>query len=435
MGRSLNLLEQITANTSPGPFYEGDDETIAPPTNPLIRLIAFYLPQFHFVPENNHWWGEGFTEWTNVTKAAPRFAGHYQPRLPGALGFYDASQPDTLKRQAAMAKRYGIAGFCFHHYWFQGRRILEKPLDVLLANPDIDLPFCVNWANESWTKRWDGSEQSVLLQQQHSIEDSLAFARSLEPMFRDKRYIRINGRPLLLIYRPALFPDPMQTIAQWRAQFMSVGLGDPYIAMVQRYGDGNASKYGMDAAVGFPPFYLSTNIPLRDDLELFDAKFHGAVRQYEALAEATISNYDRERNTFPGVSPSWDNDARTPGRGTCFSGSTPVIYSRWLRAACIACMRNFAGDERLVFINAWNEWAEGAYLEPDRHFGYAYLAETRRVLNELSPELVDMPSLTGETNWVPPNFTLKRHARRLARETLNYVANIAEEVAWRLRRK
>lgn len=429
----MNLLDQIIASTTPGPHYEASDETILPPDHPLVQLIAFYLPQFHPIPENDRWWGEGFTEWTNVTKAVPRFAGHYQPRLPGALGFYDATRADVLRRQAAMAKQYGIAGFCFHHYWFGGRRVLEKPLETLLANPDIDLPFCVNWANESWTRRWDGLEKTVLLQQEHTPEDSLAFAQSLEPLFRDKRYIRIDGRPLLLIYRPGLFPDAKQTVAQWRQYFKSRGLGDIYIAMVQRQEDKDPSRYGMDAAVGFPPFYLSAGIPPREDQDKFDPRSVCIVRDYDTLVDATISEYDRENHTFPGVVPSWDNEARMPGQGICFAGSTPLAYGRWLKAACIASMRKFAGDERLVFINAWNEWAEGTYLEPDRHFGYAYLAETRRVLSSLSPEMINMP-LSVDFAWTRPKPTVLRRARRMARLVLNFLANCAEEVAWKLRK-
>jgi lipopolysaccharide biosynthesis protein len=428
----LDLLKQIAINTAPGPDYEEDSDSVQAPAAPLVRLIAFYLPQFHSIPENDLWWGTGFTEWTNVTKAVPRFAGHYQPRLPGALGFYDATNPDVLRRQAAMAKKYGIQGFCFHHYWFQGQRILQKPLETLLANPDIDLPFCVNWANESWTRRWDGRERTALIQQEHSIEDSLAFARSLEPMFRDKRYIKIDGRPLLLVYRPALFPEMKKIVALWRALFSSAGFGNPYIAMVQKHGDGNPFLYDMDAAVGFPPFYASAGLPVRKDLDLFDAQYHGLVRNYQTLADATINAYRDEIRTFPGVTPSWDNEARLTGHGTCFSGSTPAAYGHWLRAACAVAMQKFAGDERLVFINAWNEWAEGAYLEPDRHFGYAYLAETRRALNAISQDAENAAIVPDSGQWTA-RPTHRPRSRRIARQVLNYFANHVEELAWKLR--
>jgi lipopolysaccharide biosynthesis protein len=430
--KTLTLLKQITANSSPGAHYENDDAAAQAPANPLVRLIAFYLPQFHAIPENDLWWGTGFTEWTNVTKAIPRFSGHYQPRLPGALGFYDATHADVLSRQAELAKKYGIRGFCFHHYWFQGQRILEKPLETLLANPNIDLPFCVNWANENWTRRWDGLERTILLQQNHTKEDSLAFARALEPLFADKRYIRINGRPLLLIYRPGLIPDPTGTVAIWREHFISAGFGNPYIAMVQRHGDGDAARYDMDAAVGFPPFYSSAGLPVRKDLHLFDKQYHGLVRNYQLLADATIAGYDHEPRTFPGVAPSWDNEARKPGQGTCFTASTPGAYGRWLHAACQTSLRNFEGDERLVFINAWNEWAEGAYLEPDRHFGFAYLAETRRILTSLSTEVPPASAFSDISRWTTKR-TPKSPARRITRKTLNYLANWAEEIAWKLR--
>src|SRR6185437_6597570 len=410
------------------PYYEANDETVPPPAHPLVRLIAFYLPQFHSIPENDLWWGAGFTEWTNVTKAVPRFAGHYQPRLPGALGFYDATSPDVLRRQAAMAKKYGIGGFCFHHYWFQGQRILEKPLETLLANPDIDLPFCINWANESWTRRWDGRERTALIQQEHSIADSMAFARSLEPALRDKRYIKINGRPLLLIYRPALFPEIKKTVALWREHFISAGFENPYIAMVQKHGDGDPFQYDMDAAVGFPPFYASAGLPVRKDLELFDRQYHGLVRNYQTLADATINGYRDEIKTFPGVTPSWDNEARLTGHGTCFTSSTPAEYGRWLRTACAVSMRKFSGDERLVFINAWNEWAEGAYLEPDRHFGFSYLAETRRALNSISPDMANASPLADPTAWATKPVA-RRRAGRLVRQVLNHFANYVEEFA------
>ena len=427
----MNLLEQITANLAPSPHYEEHQESLSPPQDPLVRLIAFYLPQFHAIPENDQWWGAGFTEWTNVTRAIPRFVGHYQPRLPGSLGFYDATRPEVLARQAALAKQYGIHGFCFHHYWFAGRRILQRPLETLLANPSIDLPFCVNWANESWTRRWDGEEKHVLLKQDYPEGDDLAFARSLEPLFRDHRYIRINGRPLLLIYRAFQLPDPKRTVERWRAHFTSVGLGNPYIAMVQTEGSKSPEEYGTDAAVGFPPFWRFSEIPWQQGVELLDPKFHGAVRRYEDLARFTIAGYREEKDVFPGIVPSWDNEARRPQRGACFSGSTPAIYGRWLRAACGTALRKFSGDERLVFINAWNEWAEGAYLEPDRHFGHAYLAETRRVLTSLEPDM-NIESFDNKTA-LAPKLTSKRRIRRTMRLTLNFAADCVEALAWKLR--
>ncbi len=431
----MTLLEQITFNTSAGPEYEKDDPSVLKATSPLVRLIAFYLPQFHSIPENDAWWGKGFTEWTNVTKAVPRFAGHYQPRLPGELGFYNVTQADVLRRQAALARRYGIGGFCFHHYWFNGRRLLEKPLEILLENPDIDMPFCINWANENWTRRWDGQETAILLQQHHSPEDDIAFAKSLEPYFRDPRYIRIMGRPLLMLYRPGILPDAAATVARWRTHFKAAGFGDPYITMAQAFGDGDAAKYGMDAAVGFPPFWTGT--ANKEVSDLFDPKYLCDVRDYATMAAETIAGYATNHRVFPGVCPSWDNEARRPGRGACFTGSTPEAYGGWLNTACDAAMRAFPDGERLVFINAWNEWAEGTYLEPDRHFGYAYLAQTARVLNKLTPVPVrDAPVQRTAPVAVAASVakpSVKRRARRLARRSLNRLADVIEDTSWRLR--
>ena len=377
------LADQFNYNVAPGPQHEPDIDQPSVPADPLVRLIAYYLPQFHPTAENDEWWGTGFTEWTNVTKTLPRFSGHYQPRLPGALGFYDLSYVDAIRRQAVLAKKYGIAGFCFYHYWFGGRAVLERPLQLLLDNPDIDLPFCLCWANENWTRTWDGSDKQVLLAQNHSAEDDIAFARSIEPAMRDPRYIRIGGRPLLMLYRPSILPDAAATVARWREHFEAAGLGNPYIAMAQTHGDEDPRPYGMDAAVGFPP-HGGTDVNRVDPAPpAYSSDFSGAILQYDAMASALASRRPTEYRFMPGVCPSWDNDSRRPGRGVTFHGSTPAKYGSWLAAACDYAMRGNPPEERVVLINAWNEWAEGAYLEPDRHFGYAYLAETARVLTGL----------------------------------------------------
>jgi lipopolysaccharide biosynthesis protein len=434
---ATDLRKQFTANTQPGPFYADDVAGSPLDAAPILRMIAFYLPQFHRISENDKWWGKGFTEWTNVTKALPRFSGHYQPRLPADLGFYDLANPDTLQRQAVLARRYGIHGFCFHHYWFSGQRILERPLEMLIARPDIDLPFCVNWANENWSRRWDGYDQDVLLAQRHSPEDDIAFARSLEPLFRDPRYIRIQGRPLLMLYRPGILPAAAETVARWREHFTKAGLGDPYVVMAEAFNEGDPSKYGMDAAVGFPPFWAGWALPrLQSTLELFDPKFRGEVVDYEAMASATVAGYHATTaKLFPGVCPSWDNEARKPGRGFCFTGSTPRKYGAWLEAACDMALKAEQPEERLVFINAWNEWAEGAYLEPDRHFGHAYLVETARVLNALRipGRVASRPAgARSVTHAGPLTGSPGARWRRLARRGALKIADVAEAAARRL---
>ena len=438
---SSSLLRQYLRNVSRGPDHEADRPGMLAPVAPAVRLIAFYLPQFHAIPENDRWWGAGFTEWTNVTKALPRFEGHYQPRLPADLGFYDLAHSDALQRQAVLARRYGIAGFCFHHYWFAGQRLLQTPLDNLLAHPEIDLPFCVNWANESWTRRWDGSEHEVLMEQRHSPEDDIAFAASLEPLFRDPRYIKVDGRPLLMLYRPGILPDAAATVRRWRAHFIAAGLGDPYVVMAQAFNDGDPAAYGMDAAAGFPPFWAGHACPrIGGSQPLLDPEFGGEVIGYEAMAAATVASWQTDAKLFPGVCPAWDNQARRPGGGFCFTGSSPELYGRWLRAACRMAARAEIEDERLVFINAWNEWAEGAYLEPDRHYGFAYLAETARVLGDFAeaaggvigpgaPAQAGLPALAAESTQA----RARRVVRRLVRRGADTLADTAEGLARRLR--
>jgi lipopolysaccharide biosynthesis protein len=380
----MDLLEQLQVNAAPGPDYEPDRTGLVPPPSPPVRLIAYYLPQFHPIPENDEWWGKGFTEWTNVTKAVPRYVGHYQPRLPGGLGFYDLRLPDTLREQAELALRHGIAGFCIHAYWFAGRRLLETPLQILLQHPDIDLPFCLNWANEPWSRVWDGSDRQMLIEQRHSPDDDIAFARAIEPALADPRYIRVDGRPLLMLYRPGLLPDASGTVDRWREHFTRNGFGEPYIAMPQAFGDLDPTVYGMDAAAGFPPHPHGWDLPPLDDgLTFLDPAFHGRVLSYDALAETAAMQPQPNFTLFPGVCPAWDNEARRAARGTGFVGSSPRKYGAWLEHACRRALRAPNPDERIVFINAWNEWAEGAYLEPDRHYGYAYLRETARTLSRM----------------------------------------------------
>lgn len=380
-----NLYELFEFNTGKGPLHENVESLPAdPPSDPSVRLIAYYLPQFHSIPENDAFWGVNFTEWTNVTKALPRYAGHYQPRLPADLGFYDLSHSDVLRKQAKLSRRAGIYGFCIHNYWFSGHKVLDGPLRALLSNSDIDLRFCLNWANENWTRRWDGAESNILLQQRYDSGDDVKYAESILPALKDPRYIRIDGRPLLMIYRPGIVPSAAKMIKNWRSFFKENGVGDPYIIMPQAFGDIDPRAFGLDAAAGFPPHNGGWELPnRRNSIKLLDTGYDGVAASFEDLAAAHINNRPTDFRLFPGVCPSWDNEARKPRRGHSFYGADPSLYGRWLKAASEQASRAPIHDERIVFINAWNEWAEGAYLEPDRHFGYAYLAETRRIMEDL----------------------------------------------------
>ncbi|WP_200376419.1 glycoside hydrolase family 99-like domain-containing protein [Thiocystis violacea] len=350
-----------------------------PPASVPARLIAFYLPQFHPIPENDAWWGRGFTEWTNVVRARPQFPGHHQPRLPGELGFYDLRVPEVMARQVELAKLHGIGGFAFYYYWFDGRQLLERPLEQYLGG-DLDLPFCLCWANENWSRRWDGRDDQVLMAQRHSPEDDLAFIASIAKYLRDPRYIRVDGRPLLLVYRPALLPNPAETAERWRHWCREHDIGEILLAYTQSFESTPPADYGFDAAVEFPP-NNSHPVDITRQIQDRDPDFKGNLYDWTIYPERSRHYAPCDYRLFRGVNPSWDNEARRRGRGAVFVGSTPAGYRQWLENAIADTLQRFPDpSERLVFINAWNEWAEGAYLEPDARHGYAYLQATRDAL-------------------------------------------------------
>ncbi|HJQ85268.1 MAG TPA: glycoside hydrolase family 99-like domain-containing protein [Candidatus Binatia bacterium] len=347
----------------------------------MLRAICFYLPQYHPIPENDAWWGAGFTEWTNVAKAVPNFDGHYQPRVPSELGFYDLRLPEVQAKQAALARAHGIHGFCYYHYWFGGRRVLERPLEQLLAHPEIDFPFCVCWANENWTRAWDGREDDVLLAQNHSPEDDEAFLRALLPALRDPRYIRVGGKPLLAVYRVDLFPDMRATAARWRRIAREAGFPDLHLCAVQFYGITDPRPWGFDAAIEFPPhqFIGPENRP--DAIPAFtNPRFAGGVVDYQKIASQALRREVPDYPLYRGVMPSWDNTARRQDTPHIIVNSSPLDYQYWLRRVAEQTRRVRPPDEQLVFINAWNEWGEGCYLEPDARYGRAYLEATRSAL-------------------------------------------------------
>ncbi|MFZ5491986.1 MAG: glycoside hydrolase family 99-like domain-containing protein [Pseudomonadota bacterium] len=351
------------------------------PDRTEVKVIAFYLPQFHPIPENDKNWGRGFTEWTNVSKAVPQFVGHYQPRLPGELGFYDLRLKAIQKRQIELARQYGIHGFCYHHYWFDGKRVLEKPFQQVLDDPTLDLPFCLCWANENWTKRWDGSDEDIIFAQNHSPEDDLRFFEDILPALKDPRYIRIDGRPLLIVYRPGLLPDAAATARRWRHAAAEAGLPGLYIASAATFGFEDYEGIGYDGLVQFPPHNIAApEITARQTL--LNRDFAGHVYDYDAFRQNAVSRLNGKRHMFPCVMMGWDNEARKPGRGHIFAGCTPARYKNWLSQSFDFVLANNAKTERLVFVNAWNEWAEGTYLEPDRRYGYAYLHATATLLRD-----------------------------------------------------
>ncbi|SEP23922.1 glycoside hydrolase family 99-like domain-containing protein [Nitrosovibrio sp. Nv6] len=350
------------------------------------KVIAFYLPQFHPIPENDKWWGSGFTEWANVTKALPNFVNHYQPRLPADLGYYDLRLPEVMKQQAELARRYGVEGFCFYYYWFDGKRLLDRPIEQMLETGKPDFPFCLCWANENWTRRWDGQDQEVLIDQSHSSGDDEAVVMDLIRYFRDGRYIRIDGRPLILVYRVTLFPNFSETAALWRTICIEQGIGEIYIAMVESMEMVHANKhpkeYGCDAAVEFPPQGLAEQKAPTG--KIINPDFAGSVGDYRDLAVRYATREAPAYTRFRGVIPGWDNTARRQNNSFCFERATPGAFQAWLEEMIEQTRMQQYGDERLIFVNAWNEWAEGAYLEPDRRFGHTYLEAVRNALDAAS---------------------------------------------------
>jgi len=341
-------------------------------------LVAFYLPQFHPIPENDAWWGRGFTEWSNVTRALPQFDGHAQPRLPGDLGFYDLRHAQTVRSQMQLAHEYGIGAFCTYFYWFAGKTLLEAPLQAWLEDSSLDLPICLCWANENWSRRWDGRVDDVLIAQRHSSDDDLGFIAYVSRYLADPRYLRVDGKPMLLVYRPGLLPDPRATAGRWRAWCLSHGIGEIHLAYVQSFDRVDPRDIGFDAAVEFPP-NNTTLAPITAEQQLINPDFRGEIFDWRALAKQSLDKPNPPYLLYPGVNPGWDNEARRSGCGRAYLHASPRGYRDWLGQA-IDRARHRAPAMPLVFINAWNEWAEGAVLEPDTRLGHAWLDATRQAL-------------------------------------------------------
>ena len=354
------------------------------------RLLSFYLPQFHPIPENDRWWGKGFTEWTNVTRAQPLFPGHPQPRLPTELGFYDLRLPEARAEQAALASEHGIEAFCYWHYWFRGKRLLERPFDEVLSSGQPDFPFCLAWANETWSRRWLGEEKDILVEQTYSPEDDENHIRWLLPAFADDRSFRIDGRPLFLIYRPTDLPDPRRTTDVFRGECIRHGLKEPFLLGVNAHcWNLDCCTIGFDGTLLFMPQLGNLEEYMSDDpsetkrarnerfgvesdtLKLYD---------YEEALVSMLSNREQyDHYVYPSIFAGWDNTPRREENGIIILNSEPEIFGAYLSYLIDEVQAN-PPDQRIVFLNAWNEWAEGNHLEPDNWNGRRYLEEIQRVV-------------------------------------------------------
>ena len=360
------------------------------------RLIAFNLPQFHPIPENNATWGEGFTEWFNVTKAKPLFKNHYQPHRPKDFGFYDLRVPETRLAQAEMAQEYGIDGFCYYHYWFNGKLLLERPTEEILISKEPQFPFCFCWANESWSKRWLGEDKDVFVHQKYSEEDHIVHAKYLSQYFQDERYIKINNQPIFTIYRPSDIPNIENAISIFKdICFKETGLELFIIGSNSHEWDTDVLlNYGFDAVLSFRPQLgvlpfsftdeFNTNRLIRN-IKKFGV-FNGNLRLYDYAEAVEIMrlvepvNFDK---IMPTVFLGWDNTARKGDSAIVIQGNTPELFLNELNRVHYKLNQSKINNN-VIFINAWNEWAEGCHLEPDMKNEYSYLEAVRKFKNSIN---------------------------------------------------
>ncbi len=345
-----------------------------------ITSIAFYLPQYHPIPENDEWWGPGFTEWTNVVPSRPLFPGHYQPHVPSGLGYYDLRDPQTRLAQAELARAHGIDAFCYYHYWFHGKRLLNRPFDEVLSSGQPEFPFCLCWANEPWTRTWDGNTKAILADQRYSVTDDAYHIDWLLDAFADDRYLKVDGKPIFLVYRASALPDPLRTMDSWRKRAEIVGLPGLYLCRVEsREEQGDPRRLGFDASVDFLPNarnrlfrQAARRRALFRKLKLLKPESSRIFVEYEAVMREVLSQPEPRFPWFPCVTPSWDNTPRRPQAALVFTNSTPALFGEWV-AEVVARLRLQPADRRLLFVNAWNEWGEGCHLEPCQRWEDGYL--------------------------------------------------------------
>ncbi len=367
-----------------------------------MKIISFYLPQFHPIPENDKWWGTGFTEWRNVVKAKPLFQGHSQPHIPADLGFYDLRLEETRIAQAELAREHGIYGFCYYHYWFNGKMLLDRPFNEVLVSGKPDFPFCLCWANENWTRTWDGMDQEILIRQDYDNYDPAQHIDGISAAFSDKRYIKIFGKPLYLIYDIGKIPNIKEIITQWKRRAKLKGHSDIYLCAVKSHQlglrDEEIMQFGFDGIVDFQPHPRNLPVPTNDIskklnllVNILIDLFHIGKRvkkrsvflryKYSEFVNNVMSSKFSQCKTFPCVFPGWDNSPRKDLFATVIQNDDEKLFGKWLRYA-FSRVINYPVEEHIIFINAWNEWAEGCHLEPDLRNGKKFLRTVSKILRE-----------------------------------------------------
>ena len=373
-----NIEKNITFIDIDNEFYLFENNVDYSNYTTDIKAIALYLPQFHFIKENNEWWGENFTEWTNVRKSKPLYKGHHQPRKPGDekgyLGYYFLTNAIIIKKQVKLAKSHGIYGFGFYYYWFSGRRLLEKPLDIYINNKDIDFPFLLIWANENWSKNWNGGNRNILIKQEYKIKDPENFIKDIKKYIIDHRYIKINGKSLIGIYETLTIPNLKETISIWRKTAKLYEIGELYI--ITSLNGYNIKVFKnlniFDAAYDFPP------------RNIFKYTKNNNFYNLLIYKNKNFINLTNEFPVFRGSMLEWDNTPRRGKNGVIFKEYSPEKFYILNKMIIQYTKTHYNSSNRLIFINAWNEWGEGTYLEPDEKYGYSSI-------NALSKALFNLP--------------------------------------------
>lgn len=367
-----------------------------------IKPIAFYLPQYHPIPENDKWWGKGFTEWTNVSKGRPNFEGHYQPHIPRDLGFYDLRRKETLEEQASLAKQYGIHGFCFYWYWFDGKQLLQQPLYDFLENKKADINFCFCWANENWTRTWDGQEKQVLMKQNYDSDKiESEFIETMIPFFKDDRYIKVDGNPMLLVYRCDSIPNLSSLSDKWREVARKHGFNDLHLVSVNSFSNTDHTVHNFNASVEFPPHqYFGGHASIKRKTKIINKRFKGHVYDYRAAIKKSINTiWPKDHLVYRSAIPSWDNTARRQDTGDVMHRSSPGLFQFWLSHIIDDSIKR---NNPFIFINAWNEWGEGCHLEPDVKHQHSFLEAVKNAVELMPAPEEAIQAMTEFTNTKTP---------------------------------